>query len=210
MSDRLTKITTRTGDDGTTMLADGSRVDKDTARITAIGDIDELNSLIGVIIASKISDDISGYLLNIQHRLFDMGGELAIPGQQTLAEESVLRLEDLIQNYNDDLPTLREFVLPGGNMPGALMHMARCVCRRAERHVIHLSREAFVNPITIQYLNRLSDLLFIFARTLVLQKGGKEIYWKVIASNILFEALSYSISISTSLRFIQGIVHGGS
>lgn len=178
MGDRLTKIVTKTGDDGTTGLADGSRVDKDSRRIAVIGDIDELNSLIGVIIASPISDDLSGYLLNIQHRLFDIGGELAVPGEAKIRAGYVRRLEELLQTYNDGLPTLKEFVLPGGNMSGSLSHLARSICRRAERSLIALSRDEYVNPITITYLNRLSDLLFVFARTMVLKNGGKEVYWE--------------------------------
>ncbi len=175
---RVSKVTTATGDVGTTGLADGSRVDKNSQRIECIGEIDELNSLIGVLAASGPSDDIAGYLRNIQHRLFDIGGELSMPGQDRLGQESVTRLEELIETYNEELPALKEFILPGGNMPGALCHMARSVCRRAERTLVTLARDEYVNPTTVVYLNRLSDLLFVFARTLVLQKGGKEVYWE--------------------------------
>lgn len=175
---RISKVTTKTGDDGTTGLADGSRVDKDSLRIECIGDIDELNSLLGTLIASGCSDDIAGYLLNIQHRLFDIGGELASPGQASISQNCVTRLEELIATYNEDLPALKEFILPGGNLSGSICHLVRSVCRRAERKVISLSRQEYVNPITVIYLNRLSDLLFIFARDLVLQKGGKEVYWE--------------------------------
>lgn len=175
---RITRVTTRTGDSGTTGLADGSRIDKDELRIDCIGEIDELNSMIGVLIASGITNDIAGYLLNIQHRLFDIGGELSTPGQSVIQEDSVNRLEELIKTYNDDLPALKEFVLPGGNMPGSLCHMVRSVCRRGERKIIALSRKQYVNPVTVMYLNRLSDLLFVFARELVLRKGGKEVYWE--------------------------------
>lgn len=175
---RISRVTTKTGDEGSTGLADGSRVDKDDPRIACIGDIDELNSLIGVLVASGVSDDIAGYLRNIQHRLFDIGGELATPGQAMLQLDSVNRLEELLNTYNEDLPPLREFVLPGGNMPGAICHMIRSVCRRAERSIVSLSRDQYVNPVTVMYINRLSDLLFVFARTLVLHKGGKEVYWE--------------------------------
>lgn len=175
---RISRVTTKTGDDGTTALADGNRIDKDDPRITCIGEVDELNSLIGVLIASGVSDDIAGYLRNIQHRLFDIGGELSTPGQAVLQMESVNRLEELINTYNDDLPMLREFVLPGGSMPGSLCHMARTICRRAERSIVSLSRHQYVNPVTVIYMNRLSDLMFVFARTLVLKKGGKEVYWE--------------------------------
>ncbi len=178
MSDRISKIVTKTGDGGTTGLGDGSRVDKDTFRIQAIGTIDELNSHLGVIIASGVSNDISGYLLNIQHRLFDVGGELAVPGNAVLSEESIERIEELIETYNEDLPPLKEFILPGGNLTGSICHLARCVCRRAERHLISLSRNEYVNPLTIVYINRLSDLLFVFARTLVLAAGDREVYWE--------------------------------
>lgn len=178
MTNRLTKIYTRTGDDGDTGLADGNRIDKDSLRIDAIGDVDELNSSIGVLIASGISDDINGYLLNIQHRLFDIGGELATPGSSTVQSEHVIRLEELIETYNEELPPLKEFILPGGNLQGALCHLTRSVCRRVERNLLKLSREEYVNPITVMYMNRLSDLLFVFARELILKKGDKETYWE--------------------------------
>ncbi len=178
IGNRISGVTTCTGDDGTTGLADGSRINKDDLRIECIGDIDELNSSIGVLIASGVSDDIAGYLLNIQHRLFDLGGELSSPKQAMIQPDSVRRLEELIETYREDLPTLKEFILPGGNMQGSLCHLARSICRRAERKVIALSRDEYVNPVTVTYLNRLSDLLFIFARDLVLKKGGKEVYWE--------------------------------
>ena len=177
MANRLSSITTRTGDDGTTGLADGSRIDKDSNRIIAIGSVDELNSLLGIIITSSDDDGISGYLLNIQHRLFDIGGELAMPGNAMISDNTIDRLEELIDLFNQDLPSLKEFILPGGNLPGSICHLARTVCRRAERDLISLSRDEFVNPLTIVYMNRLSDLLFIFARTLVVSKGNKETYW---------------------------------
>lgn len=177
MANRLTKLYTRKGDDGTTALADGSREDKDSLRFEAMGDVDELNSLLGVLIASNVSDDVAGYLLNIQHRLFDIGAELSMPGNALIEPECTERLEDLIDNYNEDLKPLEEFILPGGTMAGALCHLARTVCRRAERHLFRLARSEYVNSNTLTYINRLSDLLFVFARSITLQKGGKEVYW---------------------------------
>ncbi len=177
MANRLTKIYTSTGDDGTTGLANGLRVDKSSIRVEVMGNIDELNSLIGVVEASDIPDDISGYLLNIQHRLFDMGGEIAVPGKATLAPSSVERIEELIDTYNEDLPALKEFILPGGSLTASICHLARSVCRRVERSLVSMSRSEYVNPETIRYINRLSDLLFVLARTLNQGKGGKEIFW---------------------------------
>ncbi len=177
MANRLSKITTTTGDDGTTSLADGVRIDKSDLRIHAIGEVDELNSLLGVLESSGISGDLSGYILNIQHRLFDIGGELAIPGNAVISPESIERLEQLIESYNDDLPALREFILPGGSLPASLCHMARTVCRRVERSLVALGHDEYLNPETLRYINRLSDFLFVMARYLNQQKGGKEIYW---------------------------------
>ncbi len=177
MANRLTKITTTTGDDGKTSLADGERIDKSELRVHAIGEVDELNSLLGVLEASGITDDISGYILNIQHRLFDIGGELAIPGNAAISPESIERLEQLIESYNEDLPALREFILPGGSLPASLCHMARTVCRRVERTLVALGHDEYLNPETLRYINRLSDFLFVMARYLNQQKGGKEIFW---------------------------------
>lgn len=177
MGKRLTKIYTRTGDDGTTGLGDGSRTDKDSLRIDVIGDLDELNSLLGVLIASNLSDDIGGYLLNIQHRLFDIGAEMAVPGNAVTQLAHIKRLEELLDTYNKDLKPLKEFILPGGHMSGALCHLARSVCRRAERKLVKLGRSEYLNPNTLCYMNRLSDLLFVFSRVITLKKGGKEVYW---------------------------------
>lgn len=177
MGKRLTRIYTRSGDDGSTGLAKGKRVDKDCDRIEVIGEIDELNSLLGVLIAGKPDEDITGYLLNIQHRLFDIGAELSMPGTSIIQSEYVNRLEELIDTFNEDLKPLEEFVLPGGTMTGAVCHLARSVCRRAERHMVKLGRKEYLNPETFVYINRLSDLLFVFARVLTLQNNGKEIYW---------------------------------
>jgi len=177
MGNRLSKIVTRTGDNGTTGLANGERVDKSSIRVEVIGNIDELNSLIGVIIASDISDDISGYLLNIQHRLFDIGGEIASPGNAIISPLCVERLEELIESYNEDLPALKEFVLPGGSLSASVCHMTRSICRRCERSMVELGHVEYLNPETLRYINRLSDLLFVLARTLNQSKGGKEIFW---------------------------------
>ena len=177
MAKRITRIYTRTGDDGTTGLGDGSRTDKDSLRINVIGDIDELNSLLGVLIANKINEDIAGYLLNIQHRLFDIGAEIAIPGRALTQPAHVIRLEELIDNFNAELKPLDEFILPGGSLPGALCHLARTFCRRLERDMVRFARTEYLNTHTVHYMNRLSDLLFVFARTLNQQRGGREVYW---------------------------------
>jgi cob(I)alamin adenosyltransferase len=142
-----------------------------------MGDIDELNSLIGVLVASGLPNDISGYLLNIQHRLFDIGAELAIPGNAVISPDCVKRLEDLIDSYNNELPVLKEFVLPGGSMPASLCHLARTVCRRAERTLVKLARNESFNSETLRYINRLSDLFFVFARTLNQSGKDKEVLW---------------------------------
>jgi len=178
MGNRLTKIYTKTGDSGLTGLADGSRAEKDSLRISVIGDVDELNSLLGLLIAINIDEEIKVYLLDIQHILFDFGGELAIPGSEVLIEERVQYLENIIDQYNASLPPLKEFILPGGSVPAAVCHTARAVCRRAERQLVGLSREVPINKVSLKFLNRLSDLLFVFARTLALSEGGEEIYWQ--------------------------------
>lgn len=178
MGNRLTKIYTKTGDSGSTGLADGSRTDKDSPRISVIGDVDELNSLLGLLIAVDIDDKIKTCLLDIQHILFDLGGELAIPDSEMLTEARVQYLEEIIDQYNASLPPLKEFILPGGSVPAAVCHTARAVCRRAERQLVGLSKEIFINKVSLKFLNRLSDLLFVFARTLALSEGGEEIYWQ--------------------------------
>lgn len=178
MGHRLSKIYTKTGDDGTTGLADGSRIDKDNDRVNAFGDIDELNSLLGLLIAIDIDEKIKGYLLDIQHVLFDLGGELAIPDSKMLTEARVEYLEKIIDEYNVSLPPLKEFILPGGSVPAAVCHTARAVSRRTERQLVGLSKEISVNEVSLRFLNRLSDLLFVFARTLARSEGGEEIYWQ--------------------------------
>jgi len=178
MGNRLSKIYTRTGDDGTTGLGDGNRTEKDSTRIYAIGDIDELNSLLGLLIANDIDERIRNHLLDIQHVLFDLGGELAIPDSEIVTESRIEYLEEIIDEYNASLPPLKEFILPGGSIPAATCHYARTVCRRAERQLVGLSREISVNQVSLKFLNRLSDLLFVFARTLARSKGSEEIFWE--------------------------------
>lgn len=176
---RLTRIYTRSGDDGSTGLADGRRVPKDSARIQAIGDIDELNSLIGVVRALPGEDQgIDTMLTSIQHRLFDLGGELAIPGQHFAKPSWTERLEQWIDRLNADLPPLEEFILPGGSLRAAHAHQARAVCRRAERALLRLGAQEALNSAALTYLNRLSDLLFVMARVLARGDGGGEVLWQ--------------------------------
>jgi len=178
MAKRLTKIVTRTGDSGTTGLGDGSRVPKDDSRIEAIGTVDELNSWIGLL-ASKIPADetLKSLLLNCQQRLFDLGGELSIPNHQIISDSDVTLLDENIERLNTDLPPLENFVLPGGTEAVAVCHVTRSVCRRAERHLVSLGNSNPVSPICLMYLNRLSDLLFVIARTLAHDSDQGEILW---------------------------------
>ena len=178
MGYRLSKIYTRTGDQGTTALADGKRLDKDHNCIHAFGDVDELNSLLGILIAHDIDKQIKEYLLSIQHRLFDIGGEIALPNHNIIKQQHVASVEQLIDKYNANLPPLKEFILPGGSIDAAICHSARAVCRRAERQLVSLHKEQTINKISLQFLNRLSDLLFIFARVLARSNNGQEVYWK--------------------------------
>ncbi len=178
MGQRLTRIYTRTGDDGTTGLGDGSRLAKDAPRVEAIGDVDELNSHVGVVLTYPAPEAVRESLVAVQHDLFDLGGELAVPGRHVMGPQQVRRLEVVLDALNADLPTLREFILPGGSPAAAACHVARAVCRRAERRVVTLARSEPVNPHTRQYLNRLSDLLFVLARVLARFSGGGEIFWR--------------------------------
>ena len=181
MGNRLSKIVTRTGDDGTTGLADGSRVPKDSARIEACGTIDELNSAIGVLLATALPEALAALaalLLDIQHDLFDLGGELAIPGSVLIRAPQVEKLEAEVEHWNATLPPLREFVLPGGSVAAAACHMARSICRRAERRCWTLTRAEALGPHALHYLNRLSDLLFVLARVLARSAGGSEVLWR--------------------------------
>ena len=175
---RLTRITTRTGDDGTTGLAGGERVAKDSLRIEAVGSVDELNSTLGLLRAAIVDEAIDGLLEHIQHRLFDLGGELSMPGEALITAEQVMALEGAIERFNADLPPLRDFVLPGGAESAARCHLARSVCRRAERDLWRLSRDETGNPASQRYLNRLSDLLFVLARVLARSDGASEVTWR--------------------------------
>jgi cob(I)alamin adenosyltransferase len=177
MGHRLSKIYTRTGDEGTTGLADGTRVSKASLRITTLGDVDELNSAIGVLLDMAVPESMAEQLYEIQHDLFDLGGELAIPGTVLLPTAASQRLESWIDTYNETLPPLKEFVLPSGARGAAQCHFARAVCRRAERSLVALAATVDVNPETLQYLNRLSDLLFVLARVLARRDGGREVMW---------------------------------
>ena len=178
MGNRLSKIVTRTGDDGTTGLADGTRVPKDSVRIEACGTIDELNSAIGVLLGTVLPEALAALLLDIQHDLFDLGGELAIPGSVLIRAPQVAKLEGEVERWNATLPPLREFVLPGGSVAAAACHMARSICRRAERRCWTLTRAEALGPHALHYLNRLSDLLFVLARVLARSAGGSEVLWR--------------------------------
>jgi cob(I)alamin adenosyltransferase len=177
MGNRLSKISTRTGDDGTTGLGDGSRVQKDDARITAIGDVDELNSQLGVLLCEPLPDDVRGALSAIQHDLFDLGGELCIPGHSMIEKSHLARIDAWIAEYNATLPPLKEFILPGGSRAASLAHVGRTVCRRAERSIVALGRVDKINAAPRQYVNRLSDLLFVLARVLNRVDGGTDVLW---------------------------------
>ena len=179
MANRLTKIYTRTGDDGTTGLGTGQRVPKDCARVEAYGTVDELNACVGLVLTMPtLPALIRNALPEIQHRLFDLGGELAVPGRNVIIAADSTDLERVLDELNASLPPLKDFVLPGGNPGAAASHLARAVCRRAERRVITLQREEPVNPESVRYLNRLSDLLFVMSRVLCRVDGGAEVVWK--------------------------------
>ena len=178
MGNRLSKIYTKTGDDGTTGLGDGSRVAKDSARVIAYGTVDEANSCIGLLLAATLPDDVREVLVRIQHQLFDLGGELCIPGHAAIFDADVEALEARLDHYNDDLPALKDFILPGGGEAAARCHIARTVVRRAERDTVTLSRHDAVRPQAIRYLNRLSDLLFVLARVLARADGQGEVLWE--------------------------------
>lgn len=178
MGYRLSKIYTRTGDDGTTGLGDGTRVPKDDPRIEINGTLDELNSLVGLILTEPVPAEVRELLVTAQHELFDLGGELCVPGREVLGETSVARLEQALDRLNATLAPLKEFVLPGGCRAAALTHVARAVARRAERRLLSLARTEKVNPVALKYLNRLSDLLFVTARYLNAQAGHPEPLWQ--------------------------------
>jgi cob(I)alamin adenosyltransferase len=178
MGHRLTKIYTRTGDEGTTGLGDGSRINKDSLRITALGDIDELNSVLGLLLCEELPLDVRDLLTGVQHDLFDLGGETSIPGATLLKATQPARLEAAIDKYNADLAPLKEFILPAGTRPAALTHLARCICRRAERALVALASEAAVAEASRIYLNRLSDLLFVLGRWLNKTGGNGDVLWQ--------------------------------
>jgi cob(I)alamin adenosyltransferase len=178
MGNRLSKIYTRTGDDGTTGLGDGSRTDKDGVRVAAYGTTDELNSIIGMVLSLSVPDDVRRVLHEVQHHLFDLGGELCIPGHQAINETHIDWLENTLDHFNDNLPPLKDFILPGGSQAAANCHLARTVCRRAERLVVSLQRLESVPPFSMKYLNRLSDLLFVLARVIARFEGGSEVLWQ--------------------------------
>lgn len=178
MGHRLSKIYTRTGDEGTTGLGDGSRVSKDSLRVHAMGEVDELNSVVGLLLIEELPEATRALLTDVQHDLFDLGGELSIPGMNLLADEGVGRLERELDAMNDTLAPLKEFILPGGTRAAALAHLARAVCRRAERAVVALSAAEKVREAPRHYLNRLSDLLFVLARYLNREAGRGDVLWQ--------------------------------
>jgi cob(I)alamin adenosyltransferase len=178
MGNRLSKISTRTGDDGSTGLGDGTRTRKDSVRVAVMGDVDELNSHIGVLLTETLPDHIRQQLGLIQHDLFDLGGELCIPGNTMLGTERVAALDELLQSLNAGLMPLKEFILPGGTRAAALAHVARTVCRRAERSLVALKLQEEVSEDALRYLNRLSDLMFVIARTLNLGSGHGDVLWQ--------------------------------
>jgi len=178
MGHRLSKIYTRTGDGGETGLGDGTRTSKASARVEAMGHVDELNSHLGVLLAESLPEEIRAPLRQVQNDLFDLGGELSIPGHAMLAEAHLARLEGLLDRFNATLPPLKEFILPGGSRAAALAHVARTVCRRAERSLVRLSGESELPPYSIRYLNRLSDLFFVLARVLNRVAGGSDVLWR--------------------------------
>ncbi len=178
MGNRLSKIYTRTGDDGSTGLGDGTRVGKDSARVTAYGTVDEANSSIGVVLATPVPDEIRVLLTRVQHQLFDLGGELCIPGHAAITGQDVDALEQQLDHFNEHLPPLKDFILPAGGEAAARCHLARTIVRRAERETVTLARHDAVRPEAIRYLNRLSDLLFVLARVLARADGQGEVLWQ--------------------------------
>lgn len=178
MGHRLSKIYTRTGDSGTTGLGDGSRVEKDHIRIEAFGTVDELNSAIGLVRAEELPEGMDALLNDIQHRLFDLGGELSVPGHNLIGQSEIDALEQRLDAYNAGLPILKEFILPAGGRATGHCHLARTICRRAERRVYTLSKSEAINLHSLTYLNRLSDLLFVIARVLARFENGEEVLWQ--------------------------------
>jgi cob(I)alamin adenosyltransferase len=178
MGNRLTQIATRTGDNGTTGLGDNTRVSKDHLRVHAMGDVDELNSNMGVLLCEDMPQDVRELLIDIQHQLFNLGGELSIPGFELLTADALLQLDNALETYNAALPRLQEFILPAGTRAASLAHVCRTVARRAERAVVALGHAEPLKDNPRQYLNRLSDLMFVLARVLNRMNGGDDVYWK--------------------------------
>ena len=178
MGNRLTQIATRTGDDGTTGLGDNTRVSKNSGRPHAMGDVDELNSHIGLLLCEPMPEDVRDLLIDIQHQLFNLGGELPMPGYELLKDDALLQLDNALAHYNAQLPRLQEFILPAGTRAAAQAHVCRTVARRAERQVVALEQAETMRAAARQYLNRLSDLLFVLARVLNRIDGGDDVYWK--------------------------------
>ncbi len=178
MGNRLSKIATRTGDNGTTGLGDGSRTAKDSVRINTLGEVDELNSFVGLLLCEDMPADLREELVSIQHDLFDLGGELCIPGYQLITDVHVERLDGLLEKYNATLPALQDFILPAGSRAAAVAHVCRTVCRRAERSIVSLGRDEQINEHPRQYVNRLSDLMFVLSRVLNRYAGGSDVLWQ--------------------------------
>jgi cob(I)alamin adenosyltransferase len=178
MGNRLTQIATRTGDEGTTGLGNNQRVSKNSLRVHAMGDVDELNSNIGLLLCETMPEDVRALLVEVQHQLFNLGGELSIPGFELLKQEALLVLDQALEKYNADLPKLEEFILPAGNRVASLAHVCRTVARRAERACVALGNEEALNETPRQYLNRLSDLMFVLSRVLNRMDGGQDVYWQ--------------------------------
>jgi len=178
MGNRLSKIATRTGDNGSTGLGDGSRTEKDSARIHSLGEVDELNSFVGLLLCEDMPADLREELVSIQHDLFDLGGELCIPGYQLITDDHVARLDDLLEKYNATLPALKDFILPAGSRAASLAHVCRTVCRRAERSIVSLGKNETINAHPRQYVNRLSDLMFVLSRVLNRHAGGSDVLWQ--------------------------------
>jgi len=178
MGNRLTQIATRTGDAGTTGLGDNSRVSKNSLRVHAMGDVDELNSHLGLLLCEDLPPQVRELLIDVQHQLFNLGGELSIPGFELLKPDAVLALDEALETFNAQLPRLQEFILPAGSRAASQAHVCRTVARRAERAVVALGNEEALRPAPRQYLNRLSDLMFVLARVLNRMNGGDDVYWK--------------------------------
>ena len=178
MGNRLTQIATRTGDDGSTGLGDNTRVSKNSPRPHAMGDVDELNSHLGLLLCEPLPQDVRELLIDVQHQLFNLGGELSMPGYELLKDDALVQLDAALARYNAQLPRLQEFILPAGTRAASQLHVCRTVARRAERMVVALEQSEVMRPAPRQYLNRLSDLLFVLSRVLNRVDGGDDVYWK--------------------------------